>query len=72
MAGGAARSFWNCSVSVALLSAAYGPFIPLNHERLATFERRPGGVGDDGDARHQLRGIVEALDLDDLDGRQGP
>ena len=38
----------------------------MNDERVASLERSPRRVGDDGDAGHQQRWVVEALDLDDV------
>ena len=47
-------------VSVALLSAAYGPSSHCTTERVAALERRPRRVGDHRDAGHQERRVVEA------------
>ena len=43
-----------------------GAFVPLHDERVAALERRPRRIGDHRHARHQERGVVEAVDLDDV------
>ena len=61
-----------CSASVAWLSFANSPSAHSHDKRIASFEGRPGRVGDHRDARHQERGVVETVHFDDLTHARAP